>query len=282
MVFYEIVPALHNCSPCFILAIGQKLDKNEQTDLVYLDFAKAFDSVDHSILLHKLKCYGVTGRLLNWLADYLNNRHQRVVVDGAASKWSPVTTGVPQGSILGPMLFVIFINDAPEVINNEVVPALFADDTKLYKNITSVNDCNQLQETLTNLVTWSQDNNTKFNGSKCKVLSVTRKKAPVSFPYHLGSKELLRVDDEKDLGVIFSSKLQWNLHINQMVSKANRQLGVLKRTCYSLTDINIRRTLYLSLVKSKLSYAYKFGRLLTTDNSVKGLKEYKEEPRKGF
>ena len=118
-----------------------------------------------------------------------------------------------------------------------------------------MNDCNQLQKTLANLDTWSQDNNIKFNGSKCKVLSVTCKKAPVSFPYHLGSKELLRVDDEKDLGVIFSSKLQWNLHINQMVSKVKRQLGVLQRTCYSLTDINIRCTLYLSLVKSNLSYA---------------------------
>ena len=179
---------------------------------MYLDFAKAFDSVDHSILLHKLKCYGVTGRLLNWLADYLNNRRQRVVVDGAASKWTPVTSGVTQGSILGPMLFIIFINDAPEIINNEAVPALFADDTKLYKNITSVNDCYQLQQTLTNLDTWSQDNNINFNGSKCKVLLVTRKKAPVYFPYHLWSKELLRVDDEKDLGVFFSSKLQWNLH----------------------------------------------------------------------
>ena len=234
-------------------SIGQKLDTNEQTDIAYL--AKAFDSVDHSILLQKLKCYGVTGRLLNWFADYLNNRRQRVVMDGATSQWTPVTSGVPQGSILGPMLFVIFINDAPDVINNKAIPALFADDTKLYKNITSVNDCNQLQETLTHLDTWSQDNNVKFNGSKCKVLSVTRKKAPISFPYHLGSTELSRVDDEKDLGVIFSSKLQWNLHINEMVSKANRQLGVLKRTCYSLTDINIRRRLYLSLVKSKLSYA---------------------------
>ena len=104
------------------------------------------------------------------------------------------------------MLFVIFINDAPEVINNEAVPALFADDTKLYKNITSVSDCNQLQQTLRNLDVWSWNNNINFNGSKCKEMSVTRKKAPVSFTYHLGSKaELLRVDDEKDLGVILSS-----------------------------------------------------------------------------
>jgi hypothetical protein len=162
-------------------SIGQILDKNEQTDIVYLDFAKAFDSVDHSILLQKLKCDRMTGRLLNWLVDYLNNRHQRVVVDGAASQWTPVTPRVPQGSILGPMLFVIFLNDAPYVINNEAVPALFADDTKLYKNITSVSECNQLQQTLTNLDTWSQDNNIKFNGLKCKVLSMTRKKASIYF-----------------------------------------------------------------------------------------------------
>ncbi|CAB3993505.1 Hypothetical predicted protein [Paramuricea clavata] len=135
-------------------------------------------------------------------------------MDGATSQWTPVTSGVLQGSILGRMLFVIFINDAPDVINNKAIPALFANDTKLYKNITSVNDCNQLQETLTHLDTWSQDTSVKY----CR-------------------------------------KLQWNLHINEMVSKANRQLGVLKRTCHSLTDINIRRTLYLSLVKSKLSYA---------------------------
>ncbi len=116
-------------------------------------------------------------------------------------------------------------------------------------------DCNQLEQRITNLDAWSRGNNMEFNGSKCKVLSVARKKAPVSFPYHLGSKELLRVDDEKDLCVILSSKLEWNLHIDQIASKTNRQLGILKRTCFSPTNINIRRTLYRSLVKSKLSYA---------------------------
>jgi hypothetical protein len=122
--------------------IGKNLDKNTQTDIVYLDFAKAFDSVDHSILLQKLKCYGVTGNLLGWFAVYLNNRRQRVVVDGVASRWAPVTSGAPQWSILaflGPALFVIFINDIPEVTDG-TSPALFADDTKVYKDVRSVTD----------------------------------------------------------------------------------------------------------------------------------------------
>ena len=128
-------------------SIGNNLDKNTQTDIVYLDFVKAFDSVDHSILLQKLKCYGVTGNLLGWFADYVNNRRQRVVVDGVASRWAPVTSGVPEGSILGPVLFVIFINDIPEVTDG-TSPALFADDTKVYKDVRSVTDCEKLQQTL--------------------------------------------------------------------------------------------------------------------------------------
>ncbi|CAB4033496.1 Hypothetical predicted protein [Paramuricea clavata] len=218
--------------------IGKNLDKNTQTDIVYLDFAKAFDSVDHSILLQKLKCYGVTGNLLGWFADYLNNRRQRVVVDGVASRWAPVTSGVPQGSILGPVLFVIFINDIPEVTDG-TSPALFADDTKVYKDVRSVTDCEKLQQTLDKLDIWTQDNIT-FNASKCKVLSVTRKKDPIIYPYHLGRNDLSRVENKKE---------------NEIVSKANKQLGVLKRTCLSLTNVNIRRSLYLPLVKSQVSYA---------------------------
>ena len=119
-------------------------------------------------------------------------------MDGAASQWSPVTSGFPQGNILGPLLFVIFINDLPDVLPGETNSALYADDTKLYRNIhQSVADCACLQQALTNLDTWSRVSNICFNASKCKVLTVTRKTNPVIFDYNLGSQKLLRVQEVK-------------------------------------------------------------------------------------
>ena len=131
--------------------IGKNLDRNKQVDVLYLDFSKAFDSVDHDILLHKLQMQGINGTLLRWFENYLNDRWQRVVIEGAASAWSPVTSGVPQGSILRPLLFVIFINDLPDNVSPSTNSALYADDSKLYREIKSVEDCQFLQDDLAKL-----------------------------------------------------------------------------------------------------------------------------------
>ena len=166
----------HSCTTQLLSTlhdIGQLLDNNIQTNILFLDFAKSFDSVDHAILLQKLQGYGVSGNLYNWFSDYLSGCAQRVVVEGAASCWSPVTSGVPQGSILGPMLFLLFINDLPDVIPKATSTGRYADDTKLFQPMRTPEDSKQLQHALSCTADWSNDCNLKFNLSKCKVLTVS-------------------------------------------------------------------------------------------------------------
>ena len=183
----------------------------------------------------------------------MHQRFQRVVVDGADSYWAHVTSGVPQGSILGPMLFVIFINGLPDVVPDCISTGLYADDTKLYRNVSTIDDCEKLQDALTELSSWSYQNNMNFNASKCKVLSITRKVNPLHFQYHMDSTKLLRVNEEKDLGVIITENLSWESHLTCICANANKLLGLLERTFFSVIDSSVRKTLYLTLVKSKLS-----------------------------
>ena len=176
-------------------------------------------------------------------------------MDGVASQWAPVTSGVPQGSLLGPVLFVLFINDLPGVLPEGTQSALYADDTKVFSSISSVADCERLQQALTNLHSWSHDNNIRFNASECKVLTITRKKKPLLQDYFLGPEKLLRVRKEKDLGVVISDKLTLDSHLHLITAKANNLLGLLKRSCPLLTKVAVRRSLYLAIVKPHLCYA---------------------------
>ena len=169
-------------------------------------------------------------------------------------KWTPVTSGVPQGSLLGPLLFVLFINDLPDVVKPGVRAALYADDAKIYSAVQLVPDCVAVQESLSNMDVWTQRNNIQFNTTKCKVLTVTRKKQPLNYDYTLNHAQLERVTEEKDLGVIVNNTLSWEKHVNSVAAKANQLLGLLKRTCPLLTDVSVRRTLYPSLVKSQLCF----------------------------
>ena len=165
--------------------VVQSLDNNIQSDMIYLNFAKALDTIDHSALLAKQRFYGVKGQLFCWFKDYLTEHTQRVVLENAASHWSPVTSGVPQGSILGPLLFTLFINDLLDKAAYGVKVALYTNDTKLYRNVSSAEHCDLIQDTLSNMHIWLQHNNIRFNTSKCKVLTVTRKKTPIAFDYTL-------------------------------------------------------------------------------------------------
>ena len=204
-----------------------------------MDISKAFDTVDHS----KPRDFGLSASLLLWFENYLSGRCQRVTVHGARSTPLPITSGVPQGSLLAPFLFSVYINDLPDNISISTGVGLYADDTKLHRCVQNRNDALALQSDIQSLHCWSNENMLSFNKSKCKVLSITRRKSPLIYPYELGHHKLLSSDVESDLGITISSRLLWNVQINKVRSKANKTLGLIRRSTMEITDTNARRLL---------------------------------------
>ena len=201
-----------------------------QTDAVYTDFSAAFQSVSHRLLIFKLKnSYHVSGKILDWFGSYLPDREQRVVVNGKSSEWRDVTSGVPEGALLAPLLFALYINDLPMVVNTSQC-IMFADDVKLYHRVRTTSDCEQLQSDLDSLSRWSADWKLRLNASKCFAFTLSLKTSPVVHPYSIGGSVLERVSEVRDLGVILDTKLTFSAHINHTVAKANRALGVLIRS----------------------------------------------------
>ncbi len=234
--------------------IEKSLDGNIQTDVIFLDFSKAFDTVSHILLIHKLTSFGVCGPLLNWMKSYLTNRTQRVVVDGVSSAPCFVSSGVPQGSILGPLLFLIYINDMANEVSVNTDIAFYADDAKVTKKIYSTQDGEELQADLSRLINWSQRWLMNFNTAKCKIMSITRRMTPVIFNYSINDTLLEHVNSFNDLGIIVDKNLKWDNYIKSKVSKANSMLGLVKRTLGFRAPIKAKKLLYNSLVKSVFDY----------------------------
>ena len=224
-------------------------DSHSGTDVIYLDFSKAFDSVPHERLLLKLQNYGIKGKVLLWIKAFLSGRRQRVILRNGSSNWQPVISGVPQGSILGPILFLLYVNDLPDYVKHTA--KMFADDTKLYTKINSVSDCEELQEDLNALAHWSRLWLLKFNADKCIVLRIY---AAVSYLYSLNGTYLSEETEQRDLGVIISKDLKPNKHINHIISKANQRIGMFRRCFSGFTEEKIK-ILYSSLVRPILEYA---------------------------
>ena len=236
--------------------ILKALDNKHSVDVIYLDFQKAFDKVSHHLLLRKLSKHGFYGSIFNWFKSYLSGRIQRVALDGHYSEWLDVTSGVPQGSILGPLLFILYINDLPDQIQQPTEMALYADDSKLYRTIKSDADTENLQLDLNEMNSWTETWRMKFNTNKCKVMRLSRKKIQSHVSdYILGHESLELVKTTKDLGITVSDDVRWGKHIAEITAKANRTLGLIKRTCRDFEDQTVRKLLYLTLVRPQLEFS---------------------------
>ena len=188
----------------FFHGMLQDFDRNRAIDILYLDFQKAFDKVPHKRLMSKVRALGITGAVSNWIEAWLKDRRQRVAINGASSNWIPVLSGVPQGSVLGPLLFIIYINDIDVGIVNRI--AKFADDTKLGANVATSESVEMLRLDLEKLGEWSVKWLMPFNLDKCKVMHIGH--ANQNADYLLLDHDIVSTDLEKDLGVLISSDLK--------------------------------------------------------------------------
>ena len=234
--------------------IAKSIDNKKQTDIILLDFSKAFDKVPHLRLMKKLHHYGIQGSTHKWITDFLANRSQTVIVEGAKSEIAPVKSGVPQGSVLGPSLFLLYINDLPSYIHKNSSVRLFADDCVLYRTIDNNQDSKDLQADLDSLQKWESDWLMEFHPEKCQVLHITNKKQPIENNYTIHGHTLESVDQGKYLGVTIHKKLEWTHHIDNITRKANNTRAFLQRNIYQCPR-RTKELCYTTLVRPQLEYS---------------------------
>ena len=229
--------------------VANILDGGNPVDIIYLDFSKAFDTVPHERLAIKLKAHGIGGEVLNWIRAWLKDRRQRVVLNGEMSNWADVVSGVPQGSVLGPILFSIFINDLDDGIKNIIKK--IADDTKLMGLTRTLEQIDGVREDLKKLDDWTVLWQMKFNVDKCKVMYLGNHNRKAK--YEIQGKELGEIDEEKDLGVFFDNTFKAGINCFKAAKKGNKVLGMIRRT-FECRSKGVILNLYKSLVRPHLEY----------------------------
>jgi len=233
-------------------------DNGHCIDAVYLDFSKAFDKVSHCLLLQKLVSRKIPIFLVNWISSFLLHRTQSVRIGTVLSAPKAVTSGVPQGSILGPLLFLLFVDDVDSVIEPNTFICKFADDLKLYYNFNPAdqtvgsNQLNPLQKSLNNIMTWSLSNNLPLNLNKCAVLHFGKKNLKIK--YTLSQTELSAKAYERDLGIIIDERLNFDQQISTAVGKAKRLVGMMLHT-FNSRSRNVILPVFQSLIRPVLEYA---------------------------
>ena len=230
------------------------IDSDIPVDTVFLDFRKALDSIPHKRLLLKLEKLGVLGNVLKWISDFLTNRLQCVVLNGQFSEWTDLSSGVPQGSILGPLLFIMYVNDLVDQVNSFC--KLFADDAKLYKDLQNLKDFETIQDDLNKLCQWTLKWLMLFNVDKCKVMHIGKDNP--RFEHEMTDKDgntkvLKSVDSEKDLGVYIQENLKFDKHISLTFNTANRLVGIIMRA-FSYLNEETLLVVYKTLIRPILDY----------------------------
>jgi len=260
--------------------IHQSFDANNPLEVraVFLDLSKAFDKVWHEGILFKLKQNGVSGKLLDLFASYLNNRKQRVVLNGSTADYEDVKSGVPQGSVLGPLLFLIYINDLEDNIKSQI--RFFADDTMLFSIVKDPNiSANDLNQDLETIQQWATQWKMKFNPDPSKpateLLFSVKRNSPDHPPLYFNGKVIKEVDEHKHLGVILDSKLSFKSHINDKINKTKKIIGTIKNLS-KYFPLKTLILMYKSLVRPHFDYCDIIYHIPPSNNGIFGRRNESE------
>lgn len=234
--------------------IAEALDTSSQLDIIYTDLSKAFDKLDHRLLIQALSHFGISDDLTDLFKSLVTGRQQYVEINGVKSKVFAVTSGVPQGSVLGPLLFDLFIDSISNCLKYSKIRK-YADDIKLASQIESIADCYNLQSDLTAFSEWCQNHKLSVNISKCQVMTFSLKTKPIIFDYSIKGTLLSRPDAVCDLGVVFDPKITFTKHLEVVISESTKAYGFLARVSRDFEDIDTIKLLYFSFIRSKLEYA---------------------------